>query len=76
MSRPAVASSTTLKQQQHHHKHLSTETVKRTSLTLERIHDIQTRHGLSLRMLRVSDSITDDAFEESLEDTAGFFVDH
>ena len=66
--------------QQHHdhhsHIHLSTETVQRTSLTLERIHHIQTRHRLSLRVLGVSDSITDDAFEESLEDAAGFFVDH
>ena len=62
--------------QHFHHKHLSTETVKRTSLTLERIHHIQTRHGLSLRVLGVGDGVTDDAFEESLEDTAGFFVDH
>lgn len=56
--------------------HLSTKTVQRTPLTLERIHDIQTRHRLSLRMLRVRDGVTDDAFEEGLEDAAGFFVDH
>lgn len=27
-------------------------------------------------MLSVGDSVTDNTFEESLEDTAGFFVDH
>ena len=27
-------------------------------------------------MLRIRNRVTDDAFEESLEDTAGFFVDH
>lgn len=56
--------------------HLSTETVKRTPLTLERVDHIQTRHRLSLRVLSVGDSVTDDAFEKGLEDTAGFFVDH
>lgn len=64
------------KQQHHHHIHLSTETVKRTPLTLERIDHIQTRHRLSLRVLGVGDGVTDDAFEESFQDTAGFFVDH
>ncbi len=45
-------------------------------MTLERIDDVQTRHRLSLRVLGVGDGVTDDAFEERLEDTAGFFVDH
>lgn len=58
------------------HTHLSTETVQRTSLTLKSIDDIQARHRLPLRVLSVGDRVTDDAFEESLEDAAGFFVDH
>lgn len=62
--------------QQDHQIHLSTETVKRTPLTLERVDHIQTRHRLSLRVLSVGDSIADDAFEEGLENTASFFIDH
>ena len=56
--------------------HLSTKPIKRATLSLQRIHDIQTRHCLSLCVFGVSDSITDDAFEEGLEDATGFFVDH
>ena len=62
--------------QQDHHIHLSTETIKRTALTLERVDHIQTRYRLSLRVLSVGNSIADDAFEEGLKDTASFFVDH
>lgn len=58
------------------HRNLSTKPIQRPPLPLERIHHIQTRHRLPLRVLRISDRIADDAFEERLEDTARFFVDH
>lgn len=52
------------------------EPIQRPPLPLERIHDVQTRHRLALRVLRVRDGVADDALEERLEDPAGFFVDH
>ena len=55
---------------------LATKPIKRPPLPLQRIHDIQTRHRLSLRMLCISDGVTDDTLQEGLEHTAGFFVDH
>ena len=55
---------------------LSTKPIKRPPLSLQRIHNIQTRDRLALSVLRIGDCIADDAFEEGLEDTAGFFVDH
>lgn len=53
-----------------------TEPVQRPSLPLERVHDVQARDRLALRVLRVRDGVADDALEERLEDAAGFFVDH
>ena len=57
-------------------KRLTTETVQSAALSLEGIDDIEGGDGLALGVLGVGDCIADDAFEEGLEDTAGFFVDH
>ena len=45
-------------------------------MSLEGVDDIEGGDGLSLGVLGVGDCVSDDAFEEGLEDTAGFFVDH
>ena len=55
---------------------LTTETVQSAALTFESVDNIEGGDGLSLGVFRVGDCITDDAFEESLEDTAGFLIDH
>jgi hypothetical protein len=49
---------------------------KLTALALESVDNIERCDSLSLGVLSVCDSITDDTLEEGLEDTAGFFVDH
>ena len=54
---------------------LSTESVEGSSLAFQGVHDIECGDGLSLGMLGVGDGITDDVFQENLEDTTGFFVD-
>ena len=56
--------------------HLSTETVERAPLALERVHDVQAGDGLALGVLGVGDGVADDGLEEGLEDTTGLFVDH
>ena len=55
---------------------LSTETVQSAALSLESVDDVEGGDGLSLGVLGVGDGVSDDAFEEGLEDTAGLFVDH
>ena len=45
-------------------------------MSLESIDDIEGGDGLSLGVLGVGDGVSDDAFEEGLQDTAGFLVDH
>ena len=45
-------------------------------MSLEGVDDVEGGDGLSLGVLGVGDCVSDDAFEEGLEDTAGFFVDH
>ena len=45
-------------------------------MTLECVDDIERGNGLALGVLSVGDCITDDTFEEGLEDTSGLFVDH
>ena len=55
---------------------LTTEPIQRTPLPLQRIHDVQARDGLALRVLGVRDGVADDGLEEGLEDAARFFVDH
>ncbi len=47
-----------------------------TALPLQSIDDIERGDGLALGVLGVGDGITDDALEEGLQHTAGFFVDH
>lgn len=57
-------------------EHLTSETIQRTTLALEGVDYIERSNRLALGMLGVGDGITDDALEESLEYTTGFFVDH
>ena len=55
---------------------LSTETVQSAALSLESVDDIEGGDGLSLGVLGVGDSVSDDTFEEGLQDTASLLVDH
>jgi len=55
---------------------LTTKTIQSTALALQSIDDIEGRDGLALGVLSVGDSITDDTFEEGLQNTTGLFVDH
>ena len=45
-------------------------------MSLESVDDVEGGDGLALGVLGVGDCVTDDAFEEGLEDTACLFVDH
>ena len=54
---------------------LSTESVEGSSLTFQGVDNVESSDSLSLGMLGVSDGITDDVFQEDLEDTSGLFVD-
>jgi len=56
--------------------HLTTESVKGAALTLECVDDVEGCDGLALGVLGVGDCVTDDTFEEGLEDSAGLFVNH
>lgn len=47
-----------------------------TSLSLESIDNIERSHGLAFGVFSICDSITNDALEESLQNTACLFVDH
>jgi len=55
---------------------LATETVEGTALALEGVDNIEGGDCLALGVFSIGDCITDDALEEGLEDTTGFFVDH
>ena len=55
---------------------LSTETVQSAALSLESVDNIEGGDGLSLGVLGVGDSISDDTFKEGLQDTASLLVDH
>lgn len=55
---------------------LTPETVQGATLSLEGVDHIEGSDGLSLGVFGVCDSITNDAFEEGLEDTTRLFVDH
>ena len=55
---------------------LSTETIQSAPLSLESIDDVERGDCLSLGVFCVCDCVSDDAFEEGLQDTTGFFVDH
>ena len=54
---------------------LSTESVEGSSLTFQGVDDIEGGDSLSLGVLGVGDSITDDVFQEDFENTSGLFVD-
>ena len=56
-------------------KRLSAESVQGSSLTFQNVQNIEGCDKLSFGMLGVANSITDDIFQENLEDTSGFFVD-
>ena len=45
-------------------------------MSLESVDNVERGDGLALGVLGVGDCVADDAFEEGLEDTTGFFVDH
>ena len=51
------------------------ESIQRTTLPLERIHDIHSGHSLATGVLCICDSVTDDILEEHLKDPTGLFVD-
>ncbi len=55
---------------------LATETVEGTALALESIDNVEGGDGLTLSVLSVGDSVTDDRLQEGLENTTGFLVDH
>ena len=55
---------------------LSTKPVQSAALALEGVDDIERGDCLPLGVLCVGDCVTDDTFQEGLEDTAGLFVDH
>lgn len=55
---------------------LTTETVQGAALALEGVDDVEGGDGLALGVLGVSNSVTDNALKEGLQDTTGFLVDH
>jgi hypothetical protein len=54
---------------------LTSESVERSSLSLERVDDIHCGDGLSSRVFGVGDGIADDMLEEDLEDSSGLLID-
>jgi len=54
---------------------LTSESVQSSALTFQSIYDVHSGHGLPLGVLGVCDGISDDIFQENLEDSTGFFVD-
>ena len=53
----------------------TSETIDGSALSLEGIDDIQSSHGFSSGVLGVGHSISDDSFEEALEDLSGIIID-
>merc|ERR1712038_479848 len=53
---------------------LSTESIKSTSLSFQRIHDIHCCNRLPLGMFGVGNCVTDDIFQEDFQNSSGFFV--
>lgn len=51
------------------------ESVQRASLTLQRVDDVQSRHGSTPRVFRVGDRVADDVIQKDLEDPSRLFVD-
>ena len=54
---------------------LSTESIQGATLAFERIYNIKGGDSLSLGVLSVGDSVTDNVFKESLEHSTGLFID-
>jgi hypothetical protein len=54
---------------------LTTESVKGSSLSLQRVDNIKRRNGLALGVLGVGDRVTNHTFEEALEDGSGLLID-
>ena len=54
---------------------LPAEAVQGAALSLERVHDVQSSHGLAASVLGVGDGIADDVLKEHLQDTSGLLVD-
>lgn len=52
----------------------ATETIDGSALSLECVDDVHSCDGLSAGVLSVGDGVTDDAFEEALEDLSGIVV--
>ena len=55
--------------------YLTTESVEGAALPLESIDDVHGSDGLSLGVLRVGDSITDDVLKEHLQHSTSLLVD-
>ena len=53
---------------------LTSESVQGTSLSFQSVDNVHSGDSLSLGVLSVSDCITDNIFQENLEDTSGFFI--
>ena len=53
----------------------ASEAVEGPPLPLESVDDVHGSDSLPLGVFGIGDSITDDIFQENLEDTSGFFVD-
>ena len=58
-----------------HTKCLAAEAVKGLSLAFQGVDNVHGSDGLSAGVFGVGDGITDDGFQEHLQDTTGFFVD-
>jgi hypothetical protein len=54
---------------------LTTETVQSAALSLQGMDDVKSSDGLAASMLSVGDSVTNDVFQEHLQDTTSLFVD-
>jgi hypothetical protein len=54
---------------------LTSETVQSTALAFQSVDDVHGGDCLSLGVFSVCDGITNDVFQEHLQDTTGFFVD-
>ena len=55
---------------------LTTETVEGTALSLQCVDNVEGCDSLSLGVLSVCDSVTNDTLQEGLEKTTGLLVDH
>ena len=56
-------------------RRLTSESVEGSVLSLKSIDDIHSCDDLPLGMFSVGDGISDDVFQENLQDSSGFFID-